>query len=165
MLDEVERVSGLTNRPPRSSFAAPAVETEDDEVCGAFGYLRGQRDRSLGIEFRFRDGNSEMLSYSLFAGWRYNPSVGLLLKFTSDIVTLVLIKGSNLAATVNGGATNLTDRGIQRHRVTWVREMSPAELKGIGNNGPTIDRIEVGEFETKEEQAEWLGKAGPVFVR
>src|SRR5689334_16966173 len=52
----------------------------------------------------------------------YNPSVGLVLKFTGDAVTLVLIRGSNLDMHVNG-AVNLTEWGLQQHRIVWVKEM------------------------------------------
>ena len=47
------------------------------------------------------------------------------------MVTLVLIRGSNLDALVNH-SVNLTDRGLQRHRIVWVREMDEAELRAAG---------------------------------
>jgi hypothetical protein len=140
-------------------------EAGEAESCSAFGYLRGIRDRALALEFRYRDGNSEWFSYNLLASWRFDPSVGLLLKFTGDVVTLVLIRGSNLDALVGEGTVNLTDRGLQRHRILWVREMDEQELRRVGDRGPTIDRIEVGEFESQEEVREWLKKVAPAFVR
>jgi mannose/fructose/N-acetylgalactosamine-specific phosphotransferase system component IIB len=88
-----------------------------------------------------------------------------LLKFTSDVTTLVLIRGSNLDALVDDKAINLTDRGFQRHRILWVREMAEAELRQVGEGGPTIDRIEVGECESGEEMREWLKKEAPAFIR
>ena len=140
-------------------------EAGEEESCSAFGYLRGIRDRALALEFRFRTGDSEWLSYNLLASWRFDPSVGLLLKFTGDVVTLVLIRGSNLDALVGEGTVNLTDRGLQRHRILWVREMDDQELRRVGERGPTIDQIEVGEFESQEEMREWLKKVAPAFVR
>ena len=140
-------------------------QDEEEDSCPAFGFLRGIRERALAVEFRFRDGNSEWFPYSLLASWRYNPSVGLLLKFTGDLVTLVLIRGSNLDALVNQGAINLTDRGLQRHRITWIREMDEEELRRVGEGGPTIDHIEVAEFESQEQVTEWLKKKAPKFVR
>jgi hypothetical protein len=85
-------------------------------------------------------------------------------KFTGDVVTLVLICGSNLDALVNQ-SVNLTDRGLQRHRILWVREMEEGELRQVGAAGPTIDRIEVAEFESQEELRDWLKKTAPAFVR
>ena len=121
--------------------------------------------RALAVEFRFRDGNNEWFPYSLLGSWQHNPSVGLLLKFTGDVVTLVLIRGSNLDALVGQSTVNLTDRGFQRHRITFVREMDEAELRQVGEGGPTIDKIEVAEFESHEELREWLKKKAPAFVR
>ncbi len=86
-------------------------------------------------------------------------------KFTADVVTLVLIRGSNLDAPVNQGGMNLTDRGLQRHRVTWVREMDEEELRTVGEGGPTIDGIEIAEFESQEQLTEWLKMNAPAFVR
>jgi hypothetical protein len=144
----------------------PEVRRDDDEEsCPAFGFLRGVNERSLAVEMRFRGGDREWFPYSLLASWRYNPSAGLLLKFTGDVVTLVLIRGSNLDAPVNQGAMNLTDRGLQRHRITWVREMDEDELRTVGKGGPTIDCIDVAEFESQEQLTEWLKKHAPVFVR
>ena len=60
---------------------------------------------------------------------------------------------------------NLTDRGLQRHRVVWVREMDEDELRKAGEGGPTIDAIDVAEFESQEQLSEWLTKNVPAFVR
>ena len=62
-------------------------------------------------------------------------------------------RGSNLDALVNQ-SVNLTDRGLQRHRITYVREMDEQELRRVGEEGPTIDRIEIAEFESQEELRE-----------
>ena len=147
MNDRSDALAFLKTPPQPAATAGRPVkerpreeEAVEEECCAAFGYLRGLRDRALAIEFRFRDGNSEAFAYSLLASWKFNPSAGLLLKFTGDVVTLVLIRGSNLDALVNQ-SVNLTDRGLQRHR------------------------IEVAEFESQEEMREWLNKAAPAFVR
>jgi hypothetical protein len=168
MTDKRKLAELFGTKPPaagngHSQLDAAAAETEE-ESCAAFGYLRGIRERALAIEFRYRDGNSDWIPYSFLASFRFNPSVGLLLKFTGDVVTLVLIRGSNLDVLVNQ-SMNLTDRGLQRHRILWVREMDEADLRRAGDSGPTIDRIEVAEFETVEEQRAWLTKTAPLFVR
>src|SRR4051794_19905609 len=102
----------------------------DDESasCPAYSYLRGLHERALAVEFRLRTGDREFFPYSLLGPWRFNPSVGLLLKFTGDVTSLVLIRGSNLDALVNE-SVNLTDRGFQRHRILAVREMDEDELR------------------------------------
>jgi len=164
LLDFARRNRHLDSNAGRNAKdSGKPPEEGEEESCSAFGFLRGVRDRSLALELRYADGNSDWLSYSCLVSWRFNPSVGLLLKFTADVVTLVLIRGSNLDALVNG-AVDLP-HGIQRHRIVWVREMDKAEARKVGQTGPTIDRIEVGEFESQEELGEWLTKVGPVFVR
>lgn len=161
-VDTLRRPSFLQGRV--AADATPVGDAEAD-ACPAFGYLRGTRDRALALELRFRDGDSEWLPYSHLAGWRYNPSVGLLLKYTADLVTLVLVRGSNLDAPVGTGAANLTDQGLQRHRVLWVREMDEGELRAVGDLGPTVDAIEVAEFESHADLRAWVAARAPVFVR
>jgi hypothetical protein len=137
----------------------------DEAACLGFGYLRGLRERSIGVEFRYRDGNSEWFSYGHLSSYRFNPSAGLLLRFASDVVSLVLIRGSNLDAVLSDGLVNLTDRGFQRHRILWVREMDKDELRRGGDSEPTVDRIEVREFATQEAIEEWLNLNAKEFAR
>lgn len=150
--------------------AAPPTSKKETEIegaeakCEAFGYLRGLKDSSASVEFRFRDGNSTWFSYGLLGSWQFNPSEGLLLKFTGDVVYLVLIRGSNLDKPLTEGAINLTHAGLQRHRVLWIREMNKEEIERVGESGPTIDSIEVEEFATYEERREWLKKKAPAFI-
>src|SRR5262249_18730778 len=133
-------------RAPKGKGGDPE---SDEESCPAFGYLRGLRERALAVEFRLRTGDREWLSYNCLVHWRHNPSVGLLLKYTTgDGVTLVLIRGSNLDMQVGHSLVNLTDRGFQRHRIIWVREMDEEELRKAGQGQPTVDKIEVAEFDS-----------------
>jgi hypothetical protein len=156
------------NHPPEGLAAYLGTkESEADGTeasCAAFGYLRGIRESAATIELRFRDGNSRWFSYGWLGTWQYNPSEGLLLKFTGDIVYLVLIRGSNLDKPLKEGAINLTHAGLQRHRVLWIREMSTEEVRQVGETGPTIDSIEVGEFESQDAAKEWIGTQAPVFL-
>ncbi len=133
-------------------------------ACKAFGYLRGIRDTATSVEFRLRDGNSMFFPYGMMGPWKYNPSEGLLLKFSGDVVYLVLIRGSNLAKPLNDGAINLTQAGLQRHRILWIAEMTEEEIQQVGESGPTIDSITIAEFETQEELREWLRKKVPAFL-
>lgn len=169
MIDNHTHQDRLQRNPHLAGFtgmlASKDGEGEPVEAsCGAFGYLRGIQDSSAAIEFRFRDGNSIWFSYSLLGTWRYNPSGGLLLKFAGDVVTLVLIKGSNLARPLNEGAIDLIHAGLQRHRVLWVREMTEEEIQEVGEHGPTIDSIEVAEFETNDALKEWVKQHAPAFL-
>jgi hypothetical protein len=42
--------------------------------------------------------------------------------------------------------------------VLWIREMSEEHIQQVGNSGPTIDSIQVEEFESQAAQKEWLSK-------
>lgn len=152
-------LAGHTDAPARKEPDADDAEAS----CGAFGYLRGIRERADAIEFRFRDGNSVWFPYGWLGTWKFNPSEGLLLKFSGDLVYLVLIKGSNLDRPLGETQINLTSGGLQRHRVLWIQEMADADIKKIGETGPTVDSIAVGEFEGHSELKEWLGKHAPAF--
>ena len=141
-------------------------ETEAETAsCKAFGYLRGIRDSATSLEFRFLSGNSTWFAYSSLVAWKYNPSEGLLLKFSGDLLYLVLISGSNLDKPLNEGAINLTNAGLQRHRVLFIREMTKEEIRQVGETGPTIDRIEIAEVETNAEVKAWIGTHAPAFLR
>ncbi len=169
MLDETTHQDRVKRgRPPAGlSGILQSKEMEADEgeaSCGAFGYLRGIRDQAAAVEFRFRDGNSMWFPYGWLGTWQFNPSEGLLLKFSGDLVYLVLIRGSNLDKPLKDGAINLTHAGLQRHRVLWVREMTEDEIKKVGEAGPTIDSILVGQFESHAELKEWVGQHAPAFL-
>jgi hypothetical protein len=43
--------------------------------------------------------------------------------------------------------------------------MTPEEIRQVGEKGPTIDSIELAEFESNDALKEWLGKKAPAFVR
>jgi hypothetical protein len=170
MTDESKHQERLrrNSHPAGDATSSPKKEAEAEgaEVsCGAFGYLRGIRDQSEAVELRFRDGTSFCFPYAWLGTWQYDPSEGLLVKFSGDLVYLVLIRGSNLDLPLNEGHMNLTSGGLQRHRVVWIREMSEEDIRTIGETGPTIDSIEVAEFESHSDLTEWLGKHGPAFLR
>jgi hypothetical protein len=161
-----ERLKGILHKevPPMRTPQKDGDGEGTDASCAAFGYLRGIRDEGASVEFRFRDGNSAWFPYGWLGPWRYNPSEGLLLKFSGDLVYLVLIRGSNLDKPLNDGAINLTTGGLQRRRVLWVREMSEEEIRQVGDSGPTIDSIDVAEFESQEALKGWLKERAPGFV-
>lgn len=156
-----ERLKGIL----RPGAKEPDAEETEVSCGGAFGYWRGVRDLPGSLEFRFRDGNSAWFPYGWLGPWKYNPSEGLLLKFSGDLVYIVLIRGSNLDKPLNEGAINLTSGGLQRNRIVWIREMSKEDIQRVGDTGPTVDSIQVEEFESQAALKEWLTKNAPAFVR
>lgn len=152
-------LSGRVEHPPKKE------QDGGEESCPAFGYLRGIHDRAHAVEFRFRNGNSVWFPYNWLGNWKYDPSEGLVLKFSGDLVYLVLIRGTNLDRPLAEGSVDLIRAGLQRHRVLWVREMGEGEAAATGESGPTIDTIEVSEFESHQALTEWLGRVAPAFTR
>lgn len=138
---------------------------EGSEASGAaFGCVRSPQEQAAAIEFQLQGGNRIWLSYHWLGYWQYNPSEGLLLKFSGDLVYLVLIQGSNLDRPIKGGSISLA-AGLQQHRVLWVREMAEEEVREVGDTGPTIDSIQIEEFESQAALKEWLSKNAPAFAR
>jgi hypothetical protein len=160
-----DRLKGMLTAEGKSSPASTRdLQLEGAEACEAFGYLRGLRDSSASVEFRLRNGNSIWFPYALLGPWQFNPSEGLLLKFSGDTGYLVLIRGSNLDKPLKEGSINLTHAGLQRHRILWIKEMTEEEIARVGESGPTIDSIEVGEFTSYEERCEWIKERAPGFL-
>jgi hypothetical protein len=104
-----ERVS---RKPQGDGDAEDIVEN-----YGAFGWLRGVRDRALYLELRRKDGNVTALGYPWLESIEFNPSVGVTLKFTGHTV---IIRGRNLNAEYRPNVMLIN--GILRHKVPWVQE-------------------------------------------
>ncbi len=137
---------------------------EDELACLAFGYLRGLRERAISIEFRFATGHCTAFPYSWLGPVEYDPSQGLLLRFAGDRVSLVLIEGNRLNTLV--AETVSLFEGIQRHRITWVREMTRAELTRAGREDTTIDRIQIASYRPDEPcPVDWPERFAPPVVR
>ncbi len=134
-------------------------------ACPAFGYLRGLHERASAVEFRMKGGNSVWFPYNWLGTWKFDPSAGLLLKFSGDLVYLVFIRGSNLDKPIEDSGIDLIRAGFQRHRVLWVREMAEDDIRQQGDSGPTIDSIQVAEFESHDALKEWLGKTAASFLQ
>lgn len=131
--------------------------------CKAFGYHLAP-EHLASVELRFLNGDSFWFPYRSLGACRHVPSEGLLLKFNGDLVYAVLIRGSNLDRGIDGKSIDLIHAGLQRHHVVWIKEMTPVEIQEVGETGPTIDRIEVGEFDTHAALKEWLKAKAPAFA-
>jgi hypothetical protein len=59
---------------------------------------------------------------------------------------------------------NLTERGLQRHRVNYVREMDEDELRRAAKAEPTIDAIGWVELDSAQEYQDWLKRHAPAFL-
>jgi hypothetical protein len=168
MLDDTTHQDRLDR--PASSGLRRILQNKEPETdrgvsfCKAFGYHLGPEHLSV-LEFRFRNGDSMWFPYSAMGACRHIPSEGLLLRFSGDLIYLALIKGSNLDRGIDGKATDLIHAGLQRHHVLWIREMTEAEIREVGETGPTIDSIAIGAFESHEASVKWVEAKAPAFAQ
>src|SRR5258707_5878740 len=68
-------------------------DANDFDDLGAFGWLRGVRDRALMLELRRRDGSALALGYAWLERAEFDPSEGITLCFGGKTVR---ITGRNL---------------------------------------------------------------------
>jgi hypothetical protein len=168
MLDDTTHQNRLDRNSSPSGLRGILQGKEPDAdravtSCKAFGYHMAP-EHLAGVELRFLNGDTTWFPYSWLGTCRHIPSEGLLLKFSGDLVYVVLIRGSNLDRGIDGKAIDLIHAGLQRHHVLWLREMSPAESREVGETGPTIDNIAIAEFESHAALKEWLKAKAPAFV-
>jgi hypothetical protein len=169
MTDETRNDDESKRHPPQAGFRkllqGKEAQADNDYTCSAYGYVRGNGEELQSLELRFSEGHSTWLPYRWLGLWQYNPSHGLLLKFAGDLTYLVLVRGSNLDQPLNDGGLTLTRGGLQRHRILYLRLMTPEEIRQVGNKGPTISSIEIAEFTSKEAVREWQRTHAPGFLR
>ncbi|HVX13830.1 MAG TPA: hypothetical protein VHC22_21790 [Pirellulales bacterium] len=112
-----------------------ATETDD---LGAFGWLRGQKERAVMLELRRRNGNIIGLGYAWLERAEFDPSAGITLYFMGKAVR---ITGSNLNSEVRPHVRMFN--GILRHRVPWIQETSQVIAMRAAKDAVVIERIEV----------------------
>jgi len=138
----------MTDRPPdklldrytKRSQAAdaqnPALEADEAEDLGCFGWLRGVRDRSIMLELRKKDGHVLAVGYSWIERVELQPEAGITLHMSGHKIR---IKGSGLNTDARP-TVRLFD-GIIRHRVPWIREADRTELLKAGDDAVTVESI------------------------
>lgn len=110
---------------------------EPPEDLGAFGWLRGSRERAIMLELRRKDGSMTALGYAWLERADFDPSEGITLKFTGQTVR---ISGCNLNSEVRP-QLRLYD-GLVRHRVPWLQEADEPTAMAASKSATVIERIE-----------------------
>lgn len=126
----------VTGRDSRLGIASDQAEADACDDLGAFGWLRGIRDRAVMLELRRKDGSIVAIGYGWLERIQFDPSEGITISAAGQKIR---IKGRNLNAEVR--PTVRLFEGIARHRVPWIREMDQAESIGAGNTATVIDCI------------------------
>ena len=117
------------------SNATDEIEAADD--LGAFGWLRGIRDRAVMLELRKANGNIMAVAYGSLDRVEFDPSDGLTLYLAGRKIR---IKGRNL----NGEARPSLRlfQGITRHKVPWLREADRPTALEADKSATVVETIE-----------------------
>lgn len=127
----------VTNRDSRLGIAAEHSEADACDDLGAFGWMRGIRDRAVSLELRRKDGSIVAIGYGWLERVAFDPSEGITLSAAGQRIR---IRGRNLNAEVRP-AVRLFE-GIARHRVPWVREADRSVGLQAGDRDTVVDAIE-----------------------
>ncbi len=120
-----------------SEGAEPSPEAEQLDDLGAFGWLRGVRDRAVMLELRKKDGNILAVGYAWLDKAEFNPSLGITLSLGGQKIT---IRGRNLNAESRPNVRLF--QGICRHRVPWIQEADEPTIMEAQNQGILVEEIE-----------------------
>lgn len=115
----------------------PAADQDLPEDLGAFGWLRGIRERAVSLELRKRDGNILAVGYGWLERVEFDPSLGITLTVSGRKIR---ITGRNLNAEVRPMVRLF--EGIVRHRVPWLCEAGERDGHQAPDSGTVIETIE-----------------------
>lgn len=113
-------------------------ESEEVDDLGAFGWLRGIRDRAIMLELRLRDGSIEAFGLAWLEQVKFNPSEGVLLRFGGKNVHIL---GRHLNSEIRPNVRLFS--GIVRHRVPWIQEVDEPGLMDVRNGMTVIEQIRI----------------------
>jgi len=118
----------------------PAATVSDDnegaDDFGAFGWLRGVRDRAIMLELRHRNGRISAFGYAWLERAEFDPSEGITLQFAGRSVK---IAGRNLNSEIRPNLRLFA--GIMRHRVPWIQEADGPTAMSAAKDAVVIEEI------------------------
>jgi hypothetical protein len=118
--------------------AEPEQEADGEEDFGAYGLLRGVRDRAVMLELRRRDGSIIAFNYTWLERVEFDVSGDISLKFGGHSVR---ITGRHLNAELRPNVRLLD--ALCRHRVPWIQEADAPSLRRADRAATMIERIEI----------------------
>lgn len=127
----------VTGRDSRLGMAADQSEADACDDLGAFGWLRGIRERAVMLELRRKDGGIVAIGYGWIERVAFDPSEGITLSAAGQKIR---IKGRNLNSEVRPSVRLF--EGIARHRVPWVREADRTAAMETDARATIVDSIE-----------------------
>lgn len=127
----------VTGRDSRMGMASEHAEADPCDDLGAFGWLRGIRDRAVMLELRRRDGSIVAVGYGWLERVAFDPSEGITISAAGQKIR---IKGRNLNTEVRPSVRLF--EGIARHRVPWIREADQAAAMEADAKVTIVDCID-----------------------
>jgi hypothetical protein len=127
----------VTGRESRLGVAAEHAETNACDDLGAFGWMRGIRDRAVSLELRRKDGSILAIGYGWLERVQFDPSEGITLSAAGQKIR---IRGRNLNAEIRPSVRLF--EGLARHRVPWIREADRSAGLQAGDRDTVVDSIE-----------------------
>jgi hypothetical protein len=127
----------FTDRIGEGSESGPTSDAEGTENLGAFGLLRGTRDRAQMLELRRKGGDIRAIGY----GWIHKVDFDL-----SGLITIyagdekIRVKGRNLNSVARQQISLLG--GILRQRVPWIVESDQSGILLADKNAVVVESIE-----------------------
>ncbi|HEY1685913.1 MAG TPA: hypothetical protein VGG19_14205 [Tepidisphaeraceae bacterium] len=125
------------NRFGEGIESAGESDAEGTENLGAFGFLRGSRDRAEMLELRKKTGNLRAIGFGWIQKIDFDPSSGITLYVVDETIK---IKGRNLNAIARQQISLLG--GIIRHRVPWIAESDQSTILQADKSDVVVETIE-----------------------
>lgn len=126
----------LTSPPTKSAEPKATDEEVVYDDLGAYGVLRGTRDKALMLALIQRDGSMTSLGNAWLQRATFEPSVGITLYFGH---TIVRITGSSLNQEIRPNV-RLFDF-LMRHRISWIKEADESAKLDSRSNAVVIESI------------------------
>lgn len=142
VLDRIlnQRLSGGSQAGPGAAGPSESVggsDAEQPEDLGAFGWLRGTKERSIMLELRRKTGLILAVGYAWIEFVEFEPSEGITLWIPGRKVKLT---GRGLNAELRPHVRLF--EGLTRHRVPWIQERGLAADVEPAASVTVVARIE-----------------------
>ena len=112
-------------------------DAERSEDLGAFGYLRGVRDRAVMLELRKKTGVVRAIGYAWLERVDFDASEGITLHASGQKIRII---GRCLNVEVRPNVRLF--QGLIRHRVPWLQEADEPADMAAGERDVVIERID-----------------------
>ncbi len=112
-------------------------EGEATNDLGAFGFVRGTRDRAVSLELRKKTGDIMAIGYGWIERIEFNPSEGITIHALGQSIR---IKGRNLNTEVMPSIRLF--ESLVRQKVAWIQESDEPDRMLADEKATVVEHIE-----------------------